>query len=662
MTATDKSASDRTVTDEVVTGVRRVLDGPRAAVRDQCRGLPDDVTAPPSGPLEMREHQTRVTRQLAGLARTPWAAAGFPERQGGTARYGDAVTAFEVLGHTDLSLFVKAGVQWGLFGGAVSLLGTERHDGLVPSIISGELQGCFAMTETGHGSDVQGVLTTATHDPAADELVVHSPSAAARKDYIGNAAADGRMAAVFARLLVGGEDRGVHCVLVAIRDVDGSTRPGVKIEDCGPKLGLGGVDNGRLLFDGVRVPRTNLLGRYGDIDDEGRYTSPIDNPDRRFFTMLGALVRGRISIAGGAGAAARSALTIATRYAAERTQFSAPGTSVETALLDYRTHQRRILPRIAHAWALAIAQNELVESMDAMLRQVAGDVDAEAAEVRQRQLETRAAALKVAATRHATDTIQACREACGGAGYLWANRLAALRADTDIFTTFEGDNTVLLQLVAKAMLADYQATFGDLDTAGTVRFGARLAATSIVERTAMRGLVQRLVDAAPGRDGDDALSSRGAQLRLLRDREAHLLEGLATRLRQAASEHGDGFSAFNDCQDHLVEAARAHTERLVAESFVAAVEGCEEPAAHDLLARVCDLHLLSTIEEHRAWYLEHDRLSPARSKAVTALVNDRCADLRRDALALVDAFGIPDAWVATEMLDDVSGFARDRSA
>ncbi len=119
------------------------------------------------------------------------------------------------------------------------------------------------------------------------------------------------------------------------------------IEDCGPKLGLGGVDNGRLLFDHVRVPRTNLLGRYGDIDDEGHYTSPIDSPDRRFFTMLGALVRGRISIAGGAGAATRSALTIATRYAAERTQFSAPGAEVETALLDYRTHQRRLLPRIA---------------------------------------------------------------------------------------------------------------------------------------------------------------------------------------------------------------------------------------------------------------------------------------------------------------------------
>ncbi len=300
--------------------------------------------------------------------------------------------------------------------------------------------------------------------------------------------------------------------------------------------------------------------------------------------------------------------------------------------------------------------------MDEMLQQVAGDVDARSAEVRQRTLETRAAALKVASTRHATDTIQACREACGGAGYLWANRLAALRADTDIFTTFEGDNTVLLQLVAKSMLADYKATFGDLDTAGTVRFGARLAATSIVERTAMRGFVQRLVDAAPGRDEDDALAGRGAQLRLLRDREAHLLEGLATRLRRASSDGGDGFDAFNDCQDHLVEAARAHTDRIVAESFVAAVEACDEPLAADVLSRVCELHLLATIEQHRAWYLEHDRLSPARSKAVTALVNERCADLRPAALMLVDAFGIPDAWVSTEMLADVTGIARDRPA
>ncbi len=627
----------------LTTALRAHLDGPFGSVRDRCRALDPATFGPPSSPLPTDEHRARVTAQLAALARESYAASGFPEHQGGTARYGEAVAAFEMLGHTDLSLFVKAGVQWGLFGGAVSLLGTSRHDHLLPRIASGELQGCFAMTETGHGSDVQSLLTTATFDPSTDEIVVHSPEPAARKDYIGNAARDGRLAAVFAQLVVDGESRGVHCVLVPIRHDDGTPSEGVTIEDCGPKLGLGGVDNGRLTFDHVRVPSTNLLGRYGDIRDDGTYSSPIDNPGRRFFTMLGTLVRGRISVAGGAGAAARSALAITTTYAGSRRQFAAPGTGVETTVLDYRTYQRRLLPRIATAYALQLAQHELVTAMDDVL---AGRATSEQD---QRKLETRAAGIKVLTTRHATDTIQECRELCGGAGYLWVNRLAALKADTDIFTTFEGDNTVLLQLVAKSLLAEYQSTFGDLDTAGIVRFGARLVGGTVIERSSARGIIQRLVDAAPGREEDVVFGIRGTQLRLLREREQHLVEGLARRLRRATAPGADAFAVFNATQDHLVDTAMAHVERVVAETFAASVESCTDDEARTVLARVCDLYVLSTIERHKAWYLEHDRLSPARAKALTALVNEVCAELRAHAQTLVDAFGIPAGLLTTEM-------------
>ena len=72
-----------------------------------------------------------------------------------------------MLGFGDLSLLVKAGVQWGLFGGAVLHLGTHRHhERYLADIVSGKLLGCFAMTETGHGSDVAHVRTTATLRPA----------------------------------------------------------------------------------------------------------------------------------------------------------------------------------------------------------------------------------------------------------------------------------------------------------------------------------------------------------------------------------------------------------------------------------------------------------------------------------------------------------------
>lgn len=226
-----------------------------------------------------------------------------------------------------------------------------------------EIPGCFAMTETGHGSDVQRLRTTATFDPNTDEFVVHTPDEAARKDYIGNAAHDGRLAVVFAQLITGGQRHGVHALLVPIRDADGTVLPGIRIEDCGPKAGLNGVDNGRIWFTQVRVPRTALLNRYGDVAADGTYSSPIENPNRRFFTMLGTLVRGRISVAGGAGMAAKTALAIAIRYGQVRRQFLRPGSDSEVALLDYLAYQRRLLPALARTYALHFAQEEMVSRL-----------------------------------------------------------------------------------------------------------------------------------------------------------------------------------------------------------------------------------------------------------------------------------------------------------
>ncbi|GAB3591817.1 acyl-CoA dehydrogenase [Angustibacter peucedani] len=634
-----------TTTSETVSALRSSLGGRWAHVRDRARTEFDADALLPDPSLSLEEQRARVAEQMAMLAASDHARNGFPVSVGGTNDIGASVTAFEMLGHTDLSLLVKAGVHWGLFGGAVTNLGTERHhEQYLPAIISLELPGCFAMTETGHGSDVQSIGTTATYDAETDELVVHTPDTASRKDYIGGAARDARMAVVFAQLVTGTADdpqhHGVHGVLVPLRDESGATLPGVTAEDCGPKMGLNGVDNGRLSFDQVRVPRTNLLNRYGDVDEHGTYTSPIDNQNRRFFTMLGTLVRGRISVAGGAGAATRTALSIALRYAERRTQFAAPGSDDEVTLLDYRTHQRRLLPALATSYALAYAQNDLVAMMHDV--QTAEEPD----ELAQRELESLAAGVKVLATWHATRTIQECREACGGAGYLAENRIPSLKADTDVFTTFEGDNTVLLQLVAKGLLTSYRDAFGDLDTFGTMRFVARQVAATVAERTSARTLAMRLVDAAPRRRDDEGdLLDRSVQLRLLADREQHVLDGLARRMRAAAKPGADLFAVFNGAQDHVVEAARAHVERVVLESFVAAVERCTEPGARALLEQVCTLHVLSGLERDRAWYVEHGRLTPARSKTITALVNATCERLRPHATDLVDGFGIPDAWL-----------------
>ncbi|MYW93349.1 acyl-CoA oxidase [Amycolatopsis rubida] len=613
-----------------------VLDGRWAGLKRDVRAQMSTEKFRDTIGLDVEAHRVQVLEQLRKLAETDRPALGFDAAYGGLSDVGGSVLSFEMLGYGDLSLMVKAGVQWGLFGGAVQLLGTAaHHEKYLRRIMDLDLLGCFAMTEHGHGSDVQHLHTTATYDPAAREFVVHSPDPGATKEYIGNAARDGQLAVVFAQLITGGESRGVHAFLVPIREESGAPAPGVTIADCGVKAGLNGVDNGRLTFDQVRVPREALLNRFGDVAEDGTYTSPIESDGRRFFTMLGTLIRGRVSVGGSAGCATQRALALAVRYGDQRRQFQRPEGD-EVVILDYLGHQRKLLPALAKTYALHFAQEELVAALH--------DIASDAPEEEQRELESRAAGLKAANTWHATATIQTAREACGGSGYLAENLLAGLKADTDVFTTFEGDNTVLLQLVAKGLLTQYKEHFEDLSPLATARFVAEQLVDTVKERSAAWKVLERLTES----DDASVLFDREWQQRLFEDREEHVLSGVANRLRSAAS---DPFGVFNSVQDHVLLAGRVHVDRLVLDAFARALDTCSDPAAKALLERVCDLYALSTIEADRAWFLEHGRISASRSKAVTAAVNALCGVLRPHARTLVDGFAVPEQFLDAPMLN-----------
>ncbi|HWX99617.1 MAG TPA: acyl-CoA dehydrogenase [Mycobacterium sp.] len=628
--------------------LRNALDGRWRDVKNRMRAtMTEDLFRPHYTPNTVIA-RTKVAEQMRIMAAFGVAADNFRKEHGGTGDIGAAITMIEMLAMSDLSLMVKAGVQWGLFGGAVENLGTERHhEAYVKQIISLELRGCFAMTETGHGSDVQSLETTATYDPETEEFIVHSPTPTARKDYIGGAAQTATMAAVFAQLITTEDGKpvnhGVHCLMVPIRDADGTDLPGVTTSDCEYKGGLPGVDNGRIVFDHVRVPRDNLLNKYGDVAADGTYSSPIENPNRRFFTMLGTLVRGRITVGGSAGSAARVALDIATRYALQRRQFSAPDEDTEVLIMDYLVHQRRLFPLIAKSYALQFAQNELVGKCNDV--QTADAPDAE----EQRELEARAAGLKAANTWHASQAIQEAREACGGAGYMAENRLIGLRGDTDVFTTFEGDNHVLIQLVAKELLTAYADDIRSMSPVEWVRFAANTVGERMMKRTAAEAIMQRIVDARQDSEEEGSLFNRGTQVNMFEEREDYLLSSVARRL-QGKSKEMSAFDAFNAVQDHVLHAASAHIDRVVLEAFVAGIDSCEDEEARKLLELVCDLYALSVIEDDRAWYIEHGYLSTGRAKAVTRGINDRCRALRPYAKTLVDGFGIPEPLRYAEML------------
>lgn len=646
--------TDEVSRDRLVAGLRAVLDGRWADTRNRVRELTDRAELLPDPTRTMHEARDYVLGRMRELADDGFAASGFAADHGGTGDVGASVTGIEMLGYADLSLMVKSGVQWGLFGGAIENLGTERHhERYVKRIIDLDVLGCFAMTETGHGSNVQALETTATYDADAGEFVIHSPTPSSRKDYIGGAAEHARYAAVFAQLITAGPgeeptSHGVHCFVVPIRDEAGHDLPGVTTSDCGPKGGLDGVDNGRIVFDQVRIPAENLLNRYADVEADGTYTSPIDNPNRRFFTMLGTLIRGRVSVAATAGAASRKALTIATRYGLRRRQFEAPDGDAEVVILDYLGHQRKLLPPIAKSYAVAIAQNELTGTLHDQQEAGPDGVDPEAV----REFEADVAGFKAYATWHASHAINVAREACGGAGYLDENQISLIRGDIDVFTTFEGDNTVLTQLIAKEVLSAYADDVQGMSAAGWVRFVAGLARDVVVEKTAVRQVVQTVLESSDAEPADSPLTDRRTQLRLFRDREDHLVRTCAQRLRRASDDDTDAFEVFNNAQDHLLKVGQVSSERMVLEAFIEAIGECDSKAAAHLLGKVCDLFVYAALEEDMGWFLMHRHISVERAKAIRRGVNELCLELRPYAGILVDAFGVPEQLLAAPMLDD----------
>ncbi len=617
----DTSSFETNVLD--VAKLTQLLDGETSILKNRLRQFLQGENFHKEQPLNTNEYREQVFKWLEFLSAEGYGAISYPKKYGGGEDMQNYFATMEMLSYFDLSLMVKYGVQFGLFGGSILALGTEKHHAKYLEAIGRlELAGCFAMTETAHGSNVRDIETTATYNHANRTFTINTPKDPARKDYIGNAALHGQLATVFAQMIVEQENHGVCAFLVPIRDENGNVLSGIKIEDCGEKQGLNGVDNGRIWFDQVKIPSENLLDRFAQISADGQFQSPIANPSKRFFTMLGTLVGGRIGIPWAGLSAAKTGLATAIKYAHQRRQFGLPG-QPERKIIQYQTHQKRLMPLLANAYAL-----------DFTLKYLTSRYLTQQPEER-REIEALAAGIKAYCTWNTTQTLQVCREACGGAGYLTENRLGELKADTEIFTTFEGDNTVLMQLVAKSRLAEFQQEFNDVKFLGLVKYIAKQATTSISE---MNPIAIRKTAA-------DHLKDHEFHLAAFSYRERHLLTRAGQRLKHRIDKGMNSFQAFNECQNHLVNLAHAYIERVILEQFINSINAISDKKLKEILGQLCQLFALNLMDKYKGWYLENGYLEGVKSKAIRKHRTELCSDIANYSLDLVEAFGIPNQFL-----------------
>jgi acyl-CoA oxidase len=333
-----------------------------------------------------------------------------------------------------------------MFYSTIANLGTkEQAEKWLPMIRALRMTGCYAQTELGHGSYVQGIETTATFDKEKQEFIINSPTITSTKFWPGDMGKFSNHAIVFAKLLLNGKPAGVHAFMMQTRNLDTwELVPGVEAGDIGAKFGYNSKDNGYMLFKNVRVPRANLLSRYADVDEKGQLQLKGD-----MRALYGIMLETRVWIVGNASQSLAQGLTIATRYAVVRRQFATleAGNKQERKLMDYQTHMFKFAPLLAYTYAMNFAGRYLFSEHIALINDLNNNEFG-----RLDTMHHLSAGWKATFSRIAYDGIDSLRQACGGAGFSAHSGLPSLQFDYSPNTTYEGDNTVLLQQAARLIM------------------------------------------------------------------------------------------------------------------------------------------------------------------------------------------------------------------
>ncbi|TKA51937.1 hypothetical protein B0A49_08870, partial [Cryomyces minteri] len=341
----------------------------------------------------------------------------------------------------------------------------EQHEKFLKPAENYEIIGCYAQTELGHGSNVRGLETTATWNEDDKTFTLHSPHLTASKWWIGSLGRTANYAVVMAQLWIKGKSYGPHPFVVHIRDMK-THEPleNIHVGDIGPKFGYNTMDNGFLLFNNVKIPHISMLARFSSVDIKtGKYLRPA-SPS----LIYGTLTWVRSTIVLQAGGVLARGVTIATRYCAVRRQFQDRDSKEqggENQVINYTTVQIRLLTLLATTFALHFTGRgmmQLYEENQKKMSQDAGKVgdasrgagpeETHSGSDLLADLHATSCGLKSLASSTAVDGLEVCRRACGGHGYSSFSGIGPWYADYLPTATWEGDNYMLTQQVARYLL------------------------------------------------------------------------------------------------------------------------------------------------------------------------------------------------------------------
>jgi alkylation response protein AidB-like acyl-CoA dehydrogenase len=374
----------------------RLTDDQRA-VRDAVRTWVQAVVVPDA--LRNDREERFPQEALDGLRETGFVGITIPERYGGGGA--DPLTYclfIEELGRGDANVRSIMSVHLMLVAGSIDRWSSDsQRDQWLPRMATGEVLGCFGLTEPDAGSNPADLRASAEPLPGGGWRI------SGRKVFITNGSIAG-VALVIAR--TGDEGaRGLSAFLVP------TDRPGFTAVPLHGKLGLRSCDTAELVLDGVEVGPEALLGGEGD----------------GLKVALSALDDGRMSIAASCTGLSQAALDAMVAYARSREQFGKP-------IAGHQLVQEMI------------ADSALDVDASRLLTWAAADLKANG-----ERHSLAASKAKLFATEASIRVANACLQVHGGYGYVEDYPAAKLLRDARVTTLYEGTSQIQKLLIGRAL-------------------------------------------------------------------------------------------------------------------------------------------------------------------------------------------------------------------
>ncbi|XP_070533525.1 peroxisomal acyl-coenzyme A oxidase 1-like [Ptychodera flava] len=492
----------------------------------------------------------------------------------------------------------------------------EQQKKWLPLADNLKIIGTYAQTELGHGTFLRGLETTATFDPKTDEFVMHSPTLTSMKWWPGHLGRISSHAIVVAQLYTKGECHGIHQFMVPLRSMkDHTPLPGVTLGDIGPKLD-GFLDNGFLKLDHVRIPRENMMMKFAQVTRDGSYIKPVNSR-----MTYASMVLMRVAFTEGAAKVLSQACMISVRYSAVRHQTEMTPGGGEPQILDYQSQQYKLFPIVAATYAFYLAARNLKAIYTGAQDEFkVGNFESLA------DLHSISSGLKAFCADACNKGVETCRHACGGHGFLQASRLPYLYGLATALVIVEGENTVLyLQVARYLMKCVSQAMAGQkLPSLVSYMTEERQHQWSVKSQADLHDLSLLL----------DAYKHRCQRLVTM------AAEKLQNQIMSGSAQH----EAWNNTHLSLIKAAKAHCHLFVVRSFVDGIRTMDtSESARAVLKSLCQLYALSGIQEHSGDFLHDGYLSGDQVSMVSDFTASLLATIRPNAVAIVDAFDVPDA-------------------